>query len=149
MYWSNLSVAQNKRLHAVLQTRSNTIILFHHSNCGVHRNDGDQEVREDLYTETYQSPVLPQRIRIPQALTREHQATSLAIKSTKKLVVMIQTSELHWIAPFNSPKARSLPQRSNPKVDSSVREASKSRSVESRPEAKSRVQPHSASNRRT
>ena len=44
-------------------------------------------------------------------------------------------------APFNSPTARSHPQGSSPKIDSSVRDASKSRGVESRPEAKSRVQP--------
>ena len=44
-------------------------------------------------------------------------------------------------APFNSPTARSHPQGSSPKVDSSVRDASKSRGVESRPEAKSRSQP--------
>ena len=44
-------------------------------------------------------------------------------------------------APFNGPTARSHPQGSSPKVDSSVRDASKSRGVESRPEAKSRVQP--------
>ena len=44
------------------------------------------------------------------------------------------------MAPFGCPRARTHPQGSSPKVDSSVRDASEQRSVASRPEAKSRVQ---------
>ena len=44
------------------------------------------------------------------------------------------------LAPLDRPRAKLHPQGSSPKVDSSIRDASKSRSVESRLEAKSRVQ---------
>ena len=52
------------------------------------------------------------------------------------------------VAPFDRPRAWSHPQGSNPKVDSSVRDASESRGVAHRPEAKSRVQSIQTSSRR-
>ena len=112
---------------------------------------------EELYSKTYQSPAAPQRIALKPNLHYERQDTTNSDARTSfdhsskhkedcdggtynesnRGEIRLQDPR---IAPFGCPRARSHPREGGPKVDSSVRDASESRSVASRPEAKSRVQ---------
>ena len=114
--------------------------------------------REELNSKTYQSPTVPQRIVLKpnlhygrQDTTSFDARTSFDHPSTHKETCGGGTYNeccrgeidfrIHRIAPVHRSRASSHPQETSSTVASSVRDASEWRSVASRPEAKSRVQP--------
>ena len=142
-WWYNLRVAQKERDCSSIkhdQTRSflcNTLPAVCIGKVVIRKSG------EELYNKTYQTPLVPQRIVLEPNLHYGRQDTTgnfwrWKVQGNLSWCIRLQDSR---IAPFSCPAAGSHPQGSSPKVDLSIRDASKSRSVESRPEAKSRVQP--------
>ena len=144
VYWCKLRVAQSKGLQ-FYQTRSSFTTLYlwcaskrwwagsQEKNCTAKRFNLPRYRKQSFLNRTC---IMDGRTL--QAPTRERLSTILA--STEKLVAVERARKLVAVDLTSGSKDRH-PQGSSPKVDSSFRDASKSRSVESRLEAKSRVQP--------
>ena len=132
VYWCNLRVAQSKGLQ-FHQTRSNAIIPYNTS-------PAVQKVKRRIVQQKKRISLLLYRKRIVLKWNL-HYARQDTTSCDARTSLDHSSKHRETCAPFDRPRPRWHQQGSGPKFDSSVRDASKSRSVASRPEAKSRVQP--------
>ena len=158
VFLCNLRVAQSRGLQ-FYQTRSNAIILYNTLPAVYIEKVVNMMSREDLYSKMYQSRELQQRIVLKPNLHHERQdSTNFEARASvdhlgKEYGETRGSGEygetrygnidvrIQGIAAFNCPTTRQHPQGRQSKVDSSIWNASKSRSAESRLGKGSRVQP--------
>ena len=146
VYWANLRVAQKKGL-TFYQARSDAIILHNTPPAAciemvVAMSSGV------LYNEMYESPRSPGKVLLISAWHEGRTDTASIEESIQRPFQQVRRDLSRWNRPPDSRTTvlyswtrRPYTQSSSQKVDSSIRNAPKSRRVESRPEAKSRVQP--------
>ena len=96
---------------------------------------------EELFNKVYESPRSPRRIVLKPALHDGRQDTASIEARASNTHSSKCRETCSGEIPFYSSTRRSHTQGSSQQVDSSIRNASKSRGVESRLEAKLRVQP--------